>query len=100
MFMKKTLIDILVRWLQDNQGFHAKGALLEMDWKYENSRKSYNKDTIARKLREATERGLILADHDSHGNTIYRSAGLPPKKAEYEVQMRDGMPVAVLINQL
>lgn len=78
---KRKLTKILQNWLQENEGWFNKAYLLTLTWKYDGESRTYSADTVGRKLREATEEGLILSRTNNKGQTEY--SGKEVKKTEY-----------------
>ncbi len=80
---KRKLTKILQVYLQQHEGWINKAELLRLEWRYDGSFKTYSPDTVGRKLREATEEGMILARTNERGQTEYSAS--PVKKVEYVV---------------
>lgn len=91
--MVRPLTKILQSWLEHNEGWWNKAYLLKLDWKYDGSYKTYSADTVGRKLREATEEGLILSRTNNKGQTEY--SGKEVKKTEYRIDPIRGVAVRV-----
>ena len=90
---KQSLSQRILAYYKKHPGVHISGGEIE---RLVANTTTYKGSTASRRLRELHEDGK-LAREEIKGTVFYWYAGEIIKTPSYQIEMRDGMPVAVVV---